>query len=238
MPLDGISTPASRPLRDWIDHLKRRKLAAKKTRAIVKKRRAVSEQRLCRTEQCLVDIIDGADLIGKGPVETHGWSCGSGVYLLVALPMPVFDTLCKIGADLEDLEDTHDAEPEVDEHTLGRTERLMQPEEFGQEDREPSLGSTGMTDQRRWSEGTKLDEDYELDRAEDEPSTGADTLELDPCDLGEQKEYHRAPDEAIIEEARCRFAAASGSEVTATPARDPDGGPGAWLLLQARGGAK
>jgi hypothetical protein len=39
-----------------------------------------------------------------------------------------------------------------------------------------------------------------------------------------------------IEEARSRYANATGGEVTALPARDPDGKPGAWLLL--RGGAK
>lgn len=97
-----------------------------------------------------------------------------------------------------------------------------------------------MIDQRRWHEGSAVPygNDLELDRADDEPSTGADTLELDPCDQGEQREYATVADDAIIEDARRRYAKASGSEVTAAPARDPDGKPGAWLLLQARGGAR
>jgi hypothetical protein len=46
-----------------------------------------------------------------------------------------------------------------------------------------------------------------------------------------------APAKAIIEEARSRFEAATGSKVVAVPSRDPENGKaGAWLLLQRRGG--
>lgn len=65
------------------------------------------------------------------------------------------------------------------------------------------------------SEGGQYDR--ELDRADDEPSHGADTPELDPCDEGEERQYPAAADDAIIEAARQRYEAGIGSKVVALP---------------------
>lgn len=204
MPLDSTGAPAPRPLTTWIEHLNRRKIAAKKVRATVRKRRVVTEQRLCRTEQALGDIIAGADIIADIAINDDELLRPiSGVCLLVTLERWQFEQLCALGAELEDLEDSCDHEPEVDEHTLGRSERVMQPEEDGSDDGEPSLGSTGMVDQRRWHEGD--DRDLELDRADDEPSHGADAPELDCCDQGEPKDYQIVLDRTIINSARERY---------------------------------
>ena len=85
----------------------------------------------------------------------------------MSLPAYHFRKLCEYGAELEDLEDSHDHEPEVDEHTLSRSKRIAQPEEESSDDGEPDLGATGMMDQRRWHDGGQYDR------------------EADPCDRGE-----------------------------------------------------
>jgi hypothetical protein len=58
----------------------------------------------------LSDIINGVDLIAEGVINNRAWYSPRGVYLLVALTWPSFDRLCTVGAELEDLEDTNDAE--------------------------------------------------------------------------------------------------------------------------------
>jgi hypothetical protein len=142
-------------------------------------------------------------IIGQGKMVSEDWPVPV-TFVLLALEPWAFRSLCDYGAELEDMEDTHDHESEVDEHTLGRSETLMQMQEESCDDAEPSLGPTDMTDQKRWHEGGS-DSDLELNRADDEPSVGAGTLERDPCILGEQREYPAAADRAIIEEARSRF---------------------------------
>jgi hypothetical protein len=152
-----------------------------------------------------------------------------------------FKSLCDYGGDLQDDEDTNDAELGHDaEQTLGWPEQVKQTVLCeGSDDKEPSLGSTGMVDQRRWHDGNAAHygNDLELDRADDEPSIGVDTPDFDICDLGEQAEYPRAQDQAVIEEARSHYAAATGGEVSASPALDPDGKPGAGLLHRRQGDA-
>ncbi len=125
-------------------------------------------------------------------------------FVLLALEPWAFKSLCDYGGNLQDDEDTNDAEPGHDaEKPLGWTDRISQAHlNEGSDDGEPSLGSTGMLNQRRWSEGDNSD--LELDRADDEPSIGVDTPDFDICDLGEQAEYPRAQDQAIIEAARSR----------------------------------
>ncbi|HEY1504103.1 MAG TPA: hypothetical protein VGF92_07375 [Stellaceae bacterium] len=239
MPLDNTGAPAPRPLTQWIEHLKRGRAAAKKARAVTKRRRAITQQRVAKAEGLLADIINSADIIGHG-VAAGQYFDYPVVHLLVTLHHAAFNELAIFGAEFEDSEDSHDAEPtEADEGelTLGRTERVAQPEERGTDDAEPSSGATQMVDQRRWHEGPVTD--LELDRADHEASVGADTLEFDACDLGEQREYPATPDEAIIEEARSRYAAATGNKVVALPARDPvTGKAGVWLLQRRAGGAK
>ena len=227
---------APHPLTQWIDHLKRSRLAAKKARRAERKRRAATKARLFDAERLLASIIASADVVAQG-VDPEG---APSVYMLLTLHTARFNDLAIFGSELEDLEDGGDAEPtEADEGeaTLGRTERLMQPEEEGRDDTEPDLGSTGMVDQRRWHEGGRGD--LELDRADNEPSIGVGTPDFDACDLGEQREYQRtAQDDAISEEARRRYAPATGSKVVAVPARDPTGKAGAGLLQRRGGGAK
>jgi hypothetical protein len=119
----------------------------------------------------LAEVIDRGDLIAEVITEDRLYERPrhySELCLLVTLDPRMFERLCAFDAEAADFEDTNDAEPEVDEHTLGRTERLMQPEEFGADDVEPSLASTGMVDQRRWHDGGS-DDDSEFDKADAEP---------------------------------------------------------------------
>jgi hypothetical protein len=245
----GAPAPSSR----HAERLARLKILRRKANTEQRKQRRFSKERLRIAEHLVTDIIDGADLIGEGPVETRGWSCASGVYLLVALPQPSFDRLCDVGAELEDREETGDAETEVDEPSLASTASVnqvkwsaghpfgMQPvdAELDKADDEPSLGALhgwGASDQSAWGASDVSDREHDGD--DREPSLGAGPVY--PLSAVDQEEvgYRSAKDRAIVEDARRRFAAASGSKVTAAPARDPDGRPGAWLLLHARGGAK
>jgi hypothetical protein len=58
------------------------------------------------------------------------------------------------------------------------------------EETEPELGWGNTGPQTRLAAGYELGNVRESDgNADDEPSYGADALELDPCDLGEPEEY-------------------------------------------------
>jgi hypothetical protein len=229
-----IGAPAPRPLTQWIEHLKRRKIAGRKARGAVKRQRAITKQRLASAEHLIADIIASSDVIAQGTQGNRWGNDEPVVFVLLTLHSALFNDLGIFGSELEDTEDSNDAEPPVDEATLGRTERVMQPIEESRDDAEPSLGATQMHDQRRWHEGPVTD--LELDRADDERN-GDD--EPEPCDLGEQRDYPAAQDRAIIEQARSRFAAATGAKVVAWPSRDPlTGKAGAWLLQRRAGGAK
>jgi hypothetical protein len=228
-----IGAPAPRPLTQWIEHLKRRKIAGRKARGAVKRQRAITKQRLASAEHLIADIIASSDVIAQGTQGNRWGNDEPVVFVLLTLHSALFNDLGIFGSELEDTEDSNDAEPPVDEATLGRTERVMQPIEESREDTEPSIGSTAMLDQRRWHDGPVTD--LELDRADDEP----EPAEFDPCDLGEQSDYPAAQDGAIIEEARSRFETAAGAKVVAWPSRDPlTGKAGAWLLQRRAGGAK
>jgi len=99
-------------LTDWIEHLRRRSIAAKKGRAAAKRRRAVTTQRLADAERLLADIIAAADVIGHGP---HPEGYHPAAYLLLTLHRHTFEDLAAFGSELEDLEDTDDREPDVDD---------------------------------------------------------------------------------------------------------------------------
>jgi hypothetical protein len=251
--------PAPRPLSQWVEHLKRRKIAGRKARGAVKRQRAVTKQRLATAEHLIADIIASSDVIAQGAQGNRWGNAEPVVFVLLTLHSALFNDLGIFGSELEDTEDTHDAErTEADEgeHDLGRTERIMQPEELGTDDAEPSLGATMMVDQRRWAKGPVTDlEGDPCDQGEPDyegqPSlmatTGADLLgfdgtdrEADACDQGEAPEYPMtAKDQAIIEEARSRYETAAGAKVVAWPSRDPlTGKAGAWLLQRRAGGAK
>lgn len=150
----------------WADHLARLKIIRRKARNEKCRARRFNSARLVNAEWALRNVTEEADVIG----EVDG-----AVFLLVRLSAEGFQHLCVVGAELEDLEENGDAElTEADEGEadLGRTERIQQPKELGTDDAEPSLGSTGMTNQRRWSEG-ECGDDHELDGADAEPSLGS-----------------------------------------------------------------
>jgi hypothetical protein len=235
----SLPVPASR----HAERLARLKLLRRRATTEQRKKRRFSKERLRAAEYLLAAVIDGADLIGEGVINNRAWYSPTGVYLLVGLTWPSYKRLCAFDAEATDFEDGTDAEPDSDD--------------------EPGLASTASVNQVKWSAGHPFGSqhvDCELDKADDEangdaePSLGADALELDNCDNEhsfdggcacpagmeecEEVGYRSEKDRAIVEEARRRYAAASGSEVTAAPARDPDERPGAWLLLQARRGAK
>jgi hypothetical protein len=204
MPRDQVGTQAPTQLSKWIDHLKRAKLAAKKGRAVKKRQRALTVRRTAAAECLVSDIVDRSDVIGRGLVP-QDYGSEDTFFVLVSLPAYHFRKLCEYGAELEDLEDTNDAEPGHEaEQTLGWHEQISQATlREGSDDGEPSLGSTGMVDQRRWHEGG--DRDLELDRSDDEASHGADAPELDCCDLGEPRDYQTVLDRPIVQAARRRY---------------------------------
>jgi hypothetical protein len=255
MPLDNTGAPA--PRSPWAQRLACLKILRRKANKDARKQRRFSQARLRSAEQLIAHIIDNADIVAESPY-TDLWQ-GQTIFLLVALSPGDFDRLAEYGSELEDAEDTNDAETtEADEgeHDLGRSERVAQPEEYGGDDAEPSFGSTSMIDQRRWAKGPVTDREGDpCDQGEPDyegqPSlmstTGADLLgfdgtdlEADPCDQGEAPEYPlTAKDEAIIEPARSRYETAAGAKVVAWPSRDPlTGKAGAWLLQRRQGGAK
>jgi hypothetical protein len=171
-----IRAPAPRPLTTWIEHLKRRKIAGRKARSAVKRQRAVTKQRLAAAEHLIADVIASGDVIAQGTQGNRWGNDEPVVFVMLTLHSALFNNLAIFGSELEDTEDTHDAErTEADEgeHDLGRTERIQQPEEYGCDDAEPSLGSTAIVDQRRWHEGAQRDRDLEQDKADQEPSLGA-----------------------------------------------------------------
>jgi hypothetical protein len=96
----------------------------------------------------------------------------------------------------DDLEEEHDGcePPEDPEDILGRSENIDQVRrEYGQDDREPSLGSTNPLDQREWAAGNPhaaLDGEVE---SEDE---GAACEDEGAQDDREPDEGHSVPDYA------------------------------------------
>lgn len=113
MPLDGTAPPEGSA---WAERLARLKIIRRKARAEQRKLRRFSKERLRVAEHLLAEIIDGADLIGEAILETRSWCTSQGVFLLVALPSQTFQQLCELGAEMEDLEDSHDAEETEADH--------------------------------------------------------------------------------------------------------------------------
>jgi hypothetical protein len=166
-----------RPLADWINHLKRRRAAARKARAARKRQRAVTERRLAKADAIIKEIVESGDLIGRRTAAPEDWPVPV-TFVLLALEPWAFRELCDYGADLEDAEDTNDREPTEADHgemALGWSTSPAQHLHGLAEESEPSLGSLGMTDQRRWTEGSAVPygADLELDRSDEEPSLGA-----------------------------------------------------------------
>lgn len=134
---------ANAPPLPFVLHLDRLALQQGRDRREARRRRRATRQRLGVVEYLLARLIQGADLIGRDK--------GIGRYhLLVSIDRRTFDGLCVVGAQLEDLEDSHDAEPGEDK----------EPDA----DDEPSLGTPEMLDQRNWALGNSadLEEDVRL----------------------------------------------------------------------------
>jgi hypothetical protein len=100
--------------------------------------------------------------------DHHGRTADGLHFVLLEIDAWLFDRLCAWAADAADFEDGGDEEPDDDdEPTLGRTNRLAQPDEpspFLDGESEPSLGLTSMLNQKRWAEGAR-DDDREFDRS-------------------------------------------------------------------------
>jgi hypothetical protein len=123
----GAKAPLS--LRQWIDHLKRQRLAGKKARQAERQRRIANKQKLAQADRLIAEIVASADLIGQG-VDPDGYPAA---YLLLTLNRDAFDRLAIFGAELEDLEDSQDAEPEVDdEPSIGADELEFDPCDLGE----------------------------------------------------------------------------------------------------------
>jgi hypothetical protein len=101
--------PAPRPLTQWIEHLKRTRLAAKKARGIQRQRRVSTQKRLAEAEHLIGQVIDGADVIAQGAARDAGGAYPA-VYLLVTLHSAHFNDLAIFGSEIEDMEDSHDQE--------------------------------------------------------------------------------------------------------------------------------
>jgi hypothetical protein len=192
------------PLSRWGERLARLKIIRRKARAEDGKRRRFSQARLFMTALILRDIIDGTDFLGEVNVrdEVDYPRNVPSVCLLVTMSAHRFERLCEIGAELEDLEDTHDREPTDADHgemALGSSASSQHFLHGNAEEAEPSLGSTHMFNQLRWSEGW-YEGDRERDRADDEPEDDRNDYGVD------------AKDKKIIADARARIAVRSERE--------------------------
>src|SRR6185503_7506382 len=107
MPLDNTGAPA--PRSPWALRLERLKLIRRKASAEQCEEKRYGKARLRTAEQLLSAIIGDADFLAEAE-SPDLWS-GKSIFLLVSLHPQDFNRLCDYGAELEDLEDTCDAEP-------------------------------------------------------------------------------------------------------------------------------
>src|SRR5665213_2734774 len=102
MPLDSTGAPA--PQSRHAERLARLKLLRLRATSEQRKKRRFSKARLQLAEYLLADIVDGADVIGEGVINTRTWYSPRGVYLLVALTLPSYERLCEFDAEAADYE--------------------------------------------------------------------------------------------------------------------------------------
>ena len=151
--------------------LRKLSATARKGRAA---RRRFSAVRLQFAELILGEIINGGDMLAEVTLRGRFYDV-KAVCVLVTMSESRFRQLLEYDADIEDDEDTNDAEEtdaDVGELPLGwgaGVGPLTASDEI-----EHSLGSTHMVDQRRWPEGNS-DGDLERDRCDSEPSLGSPT---------------------------------------------------------------
>ena len=135
----GAKAPLS--LRQWIDHLKRQRLAGRKARQAERQRRTANRQKLAQADRLIAEIIASADLIGQG-VDPDGYPAA---YLLLTLNRDAFDKLAIFGAELEDLEADMDAEPGEDEEpSIGIDECELDPAELGEPKQYPDAADEAI----------------------------------------------------------------------------------------------
>ena len=151
-----------------------RKLSAA-ARKGAKAHRRFSAVRLQIAELILGEIVNGGDMLAEVTLRGRFYDV-KAVCVLVTMSESRFRQLLEYDADIEDDEDTNDAEEtdaDVGELPLGwgspPTGQLT-----GSDELEPSLGSPNMSNQTRWAEGHS-DGDLERDRCDSEPSLGSPT---------------------------------------------------------------
>ena len=162
-----------------------RKLSAA-ARKGAKAHRRFSAVRLQIAELILGEIINGGDMLAEVTLEGRFYD-EKAVCVLVTMRANRFHQLIEYDADIEDDEDTNDAEEtdaDVGELPLGWG---VTGPVTGSDELEPSLGSTHMLNQGRWAEGhtdgdnerDRCDDeengDHERDRCDNEPSLGSST---------------------------------------------------------------
>jgi hypothetical protein len=103
------SAPSPQPLSQWIEHLKRTRLTAKKARRVQRQRHAATQNRLTEAERLISRIIEGADVVAQGAVPDAGGAYPA-VYLLLTLHTAYFNNLAISGSELEDVEASGDRE--------------------------------------------------------------------------------------------------------------------------------
>jgi len=99
MPRDHTSAPAPLPLARRVEH----------------QRRAAARERLREAESLLAGIIQSAEVIAQGAIP-DGYGSAPAIFLLVSLHTAQFDELAAFASELEDLEDSGDAEPTEADH--------------------------------------------------------------------------------------------------------------------------
>jgi hypothetical protein len=171
---------APKPLSAFLLRERRLRLLAKRQRRHDLHRRRVTALRLAEVEEILKQLIENSDVLARVTLNRRFYD-ETAVALLVTMPDNWFDRLCQLGAELEDMEDSTDAEPTEADHGemalgWGTSPGIL----CGSADEdEASLGSLGMADQRRWSDGARGEgawshgTDLEHDPSEREPSLGA-----------------------------------------------------------------
>lgn len=163
---------------------RRLKILSRAAKRAAASRRRFSQARLQEAEAILATVINGGDMLGEVTVkDASPFGPEPGVALMVTMTMYQFRRLCRYGAELEDDEDTNDAEPTDADHgepPLGWSECVAQRTDIGTDELKSSLGSPdAIMDQRRWHEARypadmfDRSHDLEADPSYSEPSLGA-----------------------------------------------------------------
>lgn len=179
MTLDATSAPALVPPSDDPAHPRTvpgpsrpKRQRKRRSLPLLKRRRRLSRKPALRgvpraLRQTSADMLLAA-IADAAHVEGHTVDAVGRRWLMLSLTISsrTFLELCHFGAEIEDLEDTNDAEPSIGEPR----DREVCVDDEG----ESSLGATEMVDQERWADGHADGGcERELDTADYEPSLGS-----------------------------------------------------------------